>query len=59
MYDCDKEEDFDLAWTKLIIDYSVHENNWIKSMYKKEKRKMGCVLCERSFYTWNVENPTK
>ena len=37
MYDYDKEADFELDWSKLIIDYGVHENNWIKSVYEKKK----------------------
>ena len=27
MYDYDSEVGFELAWSKLIIDYGVHENN--------------------------------
>ena len=30
IYDFDNEVKFEMTWTKLIIDYNVQENNWIK-----------------------------
>lgn len=58
MYDIDVEADFETAWTNLINQYDVHENNWIKSVYAI-KKKMGCLLHEASVHSWHAEYPTQ
>ncbi|KAH1242225.1 Protein FAR1-RELATED SEQUENCE 7 [Glycine soja] len=49
MYEFDTKVEFEEAWTKLIANYNLQENNWINSIYK---RKMGFLLHEGSIHTW-------
>ncbi|XP_073224905.1 protein FAR1-RELATED SEQUENCE 5-like [Cicer arietinum] len=44
MYDIDVEADFETAWTNLINQYDVHENNWIKSVYAIKKKWAVCYM---------------
>ncbi|XP_004490690.1 protein FAR1-RELATED SEQUENCE 5-like [Cicer arietinum] len=46
MYDIDVEADFETAWTNLINQYDVHENNWIKSVYAIKKKWAACYMKE-------------
>lgn len=42
MYDFDTVTDFETAWTKMINEYNVHENNWIKSVYAIKEKWASC-----------------
>jgi len=37
MYDIDVEADFGATWIKLVNEYDVHDNTWIKSVYAIKK----------------------
>ena len=46
MYEFDTEAAFQEAWTKLIIDFNVQENNWIKSIYAVKGKWASCHMKE-------------
>nr|KYP48164.1 Protein FAR1-RELATED SEQUENCE 5 [Cajanus cajan] len=46
MYDLDTKEEFEIAWNRLITDYSVHDNNGIKSVYAIKEKWASCYMKE-------------
>jgi len=46
MYDYDQEEKFEIAWSKLVSEFNVNENNWVKSMYAIKEKWAACHMKE-------------
>ncbi|XP_027338098.1 protein FAR1-RELATED SEQUENCE 5-like [Abrus precatorius] len=46
MYDFDTFTDFEKAWTKIVQEYNVHDNNWINSLYAIKEKWASCYMKE-------------
>ena len=46
MYDYDQEEMFERVWRKYIVEFNVHENKWVKSMYAIKEKWISCYMKE-------------
>lgn len=46
MYEFDIDVEFEEAWTNLIANYNVQENNWLKSTYASKAKLVACYMKE-------------
>ncbi|XP_045827059.1 protein FAR-RED IMPAIRED RESPONSE 1-like [Trifolium pratense] len=46
MYEYEQEVKFELAWSKLVADFDVFEENWVKTMYALKEKWAACYMKE-------------
>jgi zinc finger SWIM domain-containing protein 3 len=46
MYEYDQEVKFEAAWSKLVAEFDVFEENWVKSMYALKEKWATCYMKE-------------
>ncbi|KAF7811452.1 protein FAR1-RELATED SEQUENCE 5-like [Senna tora] len=44
MYRYEEETEFEAAWSKILLDYNVHENTWIRSIYSLKEKWAACYM---------------
>lgn len=54
MYKIVDKENFDVAWSKLLSDHNVEDNNWLSSTYELKEKWVACF--RKKFFTLGIQS---